>query len=123
MTKPDPNFDPVTASKDARKASKLKNAQQQLKNQQRAAANEASANPTKELNAQQKVAAETRAHRESRKGIIERELKITKTSTASMGKFDKKLEGEGKEKNVKRKVSLFPHYFLTSSRLVERSSA
>lgn len=38
--------------------------------------------------------------------MLERDLKVTKRSTASMGKFDEVLKGEGKEKNVKRKVSL-----------------
>jgi regulator of ribosome biosynthesis len=72
-----------------------KNEQQRLKNLQRAAANAAT---------QTKSAATNNSEREARKKMIERELKVTKMSTASMGKFDKKLEGEKKEKNVKRKV-------------------
>lgn len=33
-------------------------------------------------------------------------LKATKKSTASLGKFDDKLKGEGREKHVKRKVGV-----------------
>lgn len=96
----DPNFDPVAASREDRKARKLKNESQRLKNLQRAAANEATSKQ-----AAQPTAASNLAERENRKKFIERELKITKGSTASMGKFDEKLKGEQKEKNIKRKVS------------------
>lgn len=41
-----------------------------------------------------------------RKGEIDRTLAMTRTSTASMGKFDRMLEGEKKPRGVKRKV---PH--------------
>lgn len=111
----DPSFDPVAASREERKARKLKNEGQRLKNLQRAAANEAT--PVA------KTAGTNMAEREVRKKIIERELKITKTSTASLGKFDDKLKGETKEKNIKRKVRLScrsllaepPHLRLTPS--------
>mgnify|MGYP001563685705 FL=1 len=93
----DASFDPVQASKDDRKARKLKNESQRLKNMQRAAANASTSTATGATNL---------AQREVRKKVIERELKITKTSTASLGKFDDKLKGEKKEKNVKRKVRL-----------------
>lgn len=39
-----------------------------------------------------------------RKREIDRTLATTRMSTASMGKFDKKLDGEKKLKGVKRKV-------------------
>ena len=65
---------------------------------QRAAANASTSTATASTNL---------AQREVRKKVIERELKITKTSTASLGKFDDKLKGEKKEKNVKRKVRLW----------------
>lgn len=91
----DPEFDPVANSKKERKERVAKNEQQRLKNLQRAAANAAT---------QTKSAATNNTEREARKKMIERELKVTKMSTASMGKFDKKLEGEKKEKNIKRKV-------------------
>ena len=83
----------MAASREERKARKLKNEGQRLKNLQRAAANEAT--PVK-------TASSNNAEREVRKKIIERELKITKTSTASLGKFDDKLKGETKEKHVKK---------------------
>lgn len=40
----------------------------------------------------------------SRKEDIDRTLATSRSSTASMGKFDKKLEGEKKLRGVKRKV-------------------
>ena len=46
--------------------------------------------------------------REQRKGEINRTLATSRVSTASMGKFDKVLEGEKKLKGVKRKVRSLP---------------
>jgi len=43
--------------------------------------------------------------REERKKDIEKTLATTRISTASLGKFDKKLDGEKKLRGVKRKVS------------------
>lgn len=96
----DPTFDPVASAREDRKARKLKNESQQLKNQQRAAANDAASSSNK-----QPTAASNAAMRASRMKVLDRDLKITKTSTASMGKFDKVGAGEKKEKHVKRKVS------------------
>lgn len=42
--------------------------------------------------------------RDQRKEEIDTTLATTRISTASMGKFDKKLEGEKKLRGVKRKV-------------------
>lgn len=42
--------------------------------------------------------------RDQRKKEIDTTLATTRISTASMGKFDKKLEGEKKLRGVKRKV-------------------
>lgn len=95
----------MAAAREDRKARKLKNEGQRLKNLQRAAAN---------ASTQVKTAASGLAERETRKKVIERELKITKTSTASMGKFDEKLKGEVKEKNIKRKVRSRSHSSLHS---------
>lgn len=50
------------------------------------------------------AAAATPIHNTDRKKQIDRTLATTRTSTASMGKFDKTLEGEKKLKGVKRKV-------------------
>ena len=92
----DNEFDPIASLRKDRKERKAKNEGQRLKNLQRAAANAAAGEKTK---------ATALGEREQRKKIIERELKITKTSTASLGKFDDKLKGEQKEKNIKRRVS------------------
>ena len=40
--------------------------------------------------------------RAARANELERSLLVTKTSTASLGKFDKKIEGEPRVKGVKR---------------------
>ena len=53
------------------------------------------------------AAAAAPAHSADRKKQIDRTLATTRTSTASMGKFDKTLEGEKKLKGVKRKVCWF----------------
>ncbi|GAA5841036.1 hypothetical protein JCM9279_001296 [Rhodotorula babjevae] len=90
----DPNFDPRAAAKQERKARSLKNESQRLQNLQRVAANAA----------QQVQASSARtSQRDARKQEIEHTLKASKKSTASLGKFDDKLKGEGREKNIKRK--------------------
>ena len=101
----DNDFDPIAAARKDRKDRKEKNDSQRLKNLQRAAANAAEGEKTKQ---------EKLGEREKRKAIIERELKITKTSTASLGKFDENLKGEQKEKNIKRKVRT-PYSLLNST--------
>lgn len=80
----DVDFDPSKAAREARKARVAKNERQRLQNVARG-----------------QGAATTR---EERKGDIEMTLASTRVSTASMGRFDKKLEGEKKLKGVKRKV-------------------
>ncbi|KAF9232163.1 ribosome biogenesis regulatory protein-domain-containing protein [Melanogaster broomeanus] len=79
----DVGFDPVQEARTARKARVAKNERQKLQNTARAQT--------------------AREERESRKTDIERTLASTRTSTASMGKFDKKLEGDKKMRGVKRK--------------------
>ena len=68
---------------------------------------------------------EAAASREKRKGEIEKTMAATRVSTASMGRFDRKLEGEKKLRGVKRKVRLcsvfkllFFFSFFSSFRLV-----
>lgn len=75
-------YDPVKVARDERKSRVAKNDKQRLANQARAAPNE----------------------RDQRKKEIDTSLATTRISTASMGKFDKKLEGEKKLRGVKRKV-------------------
>ncbi|GAA5969678.1 hypothetical protein JCM11641_008003 [Rhodosporidiobolus odoratus] len=90
----DPNFNPVAAARAERKGHKLKNEQQRLQNLQRSAQNAAK-------QVQQNTA--KASERDKRKLVLDRELKSSKRSTASLGNFDDKLKGEGKEKNIKRK--------------------
>ena len=59
-------------------------------------------NERQRLQNQARAAAES--ERAQRKTELERTLASTRISTASMGKFDRKLEGEKKIKGVKRKV-------------------
>ncbi|KAH7907139.1 ribosome biogenesis regulatory protein-domain-containing protein [Hygrophoropsis aurantiaca] len=79
----DVDFDPVKAARDERKSRVAKNERQRLQNAARSQT--------------------AHADREERKKDIEKTLAATRVSTASMGKFDKKLEGEKKLRGVKRK--------------------
>ncbi|KAF5380651.1 hypothetical protein D9757_007021 [Collybiopsis confluens] len=81
----DLDHDPRKIARDERKDRVAKNKKQQESNLARA----------------QKAL--TSSDRESRKTELERTLSMSRTSTASMGKFDRKLEGEKKLKGVKRK--------------------
>ncbi|KAF7322445.1 Ribosome biogenesis regulatory protein [Mycena chlorophos] len=76
----DVDFDPRKAARDERKARVAKNEKQRLANVSRA---QGTANP--------------------RKAEIDKTLASSRVSTASMGKFDKKLDGEKKMRGVKRK--------------------
>ncbi|KAF7363774.1 Ribosome biogenesis regulatory protein [Mycena sanguinolenta] len=76
----DVDFDPRKVARDERKARVAKNEKQRLAN-----------------------AARAQGPREARKQEIDQTLATTRISTASMGKFDKKLEGEKKARGVKRK--------------------
>nr|VWP01800.1 AHL receptor (Quorum sensing LuxR family sensor regulator) [Ganoderma boninense] len=78
----DVDFDPAKASRDERKARVAKNEKQHQANLARQGA---SSGPS------------------DRKREIDRTLAVTRTSTASLGKFDRKLEGEKPLKGVKRK--------------------
>ena len=79
----DVDHDPRKIAREARKERIAKNLKQQTQNIARAAGN----NP-----------------RQEKKQEIEKTLAAARISTASMGKFDKKLEGEKKVRGVKRKV-------------------
>ncbi|TFK43810.1 ribosome biogenesis regulatory protein-domain-containing protein [Crucibulum laeve] len=78
----DVDFDPRKVARDERKARVAKNEKQRDQNLARAAG---------------------KGPREERKRDIEKTLATTRISTASMGKFDKKLDGEKKVRGVKRK--------------------
>ena len=88
----DVEYDPSKEARAARKAHMAKNEQQHLNNLARSQRGQATT--TKAPGALSK-----------RKGDIERTLAMTRTSTASLGKFDRMLEGEKKPRGVKRKVS------------------
>ncbi|KAK7060352.1 Rhodanese-related sulfurtransferase [Paramarasmius palmivorus] len=79
----DPDYDPRKIAKAERKERVAKNEKQKLANIARAQQADSS--------------------REERKSEIDRTLAASRISTASMGKFDKKLEGEKKLRGVKRK--------------------
>lgn len=79
----DVDFDPVQAARDERKSRVAKNERQRLQNLARAQT--------------------AQSEREQRKIELEKTLAATRTSTASMGKFDRKLEGDKKMRGMKRK--------------------
>lgn len=98
----DVDFDPAKKARDERKARVAKNERQHQQNLSRAQGGSSSAAAAPPPQAQ-------------RKKEIDRTLATTRASTASMGRFDKKLEGEKKLKGVKRKVRV-PSLYL--SRLI-----
>ena len=92
----DDDYNPAAAIKGARKQRTLKNIQQQLKN----------AGTTNSIQERQKAdAAAKREQKSQQKADLEKSLHRSRVSTASMGKFDKKLEGEPKLKGQKRKFN------------------
>jgi regulator of ribosome biosynthesis len=90
----DVDHDPRKVARDARKERIAKNEKKHVQNVARATGSTG--------------AAPSNMHpREARKNDIEKTLATTRISTASMGKFDKKLEGEKKLRGMKRKVCCF----------------
>jgi hypothetical protein len=107
----DVDYNPSKEARAARKAHMAKNEQQHLKNlarSQHGQASTATATTTKAPGALFE-----------RKGEIQRTLAMTRTSTASMGKFDRVLEGEKKTRGVKRKVKRVPHGTTSSSHVFD----
>jgi len=80
------DHDPAQEARTARKARVAKNERQRLQNL-----------------AQAEQAQVAREERQQRQTDIDHTLATTRISTASMGKFDKKLEGDKKMRGVKRK--------------------
>ena len=66
----------------------------------------------------QNIARAGASPRQERKMEIEKTLATTKISTASMGKFDKRLDGEKKIRGVKRKVRRNGKAFLFHKRRI-----
>ena len=102
------DYDPSKEARAARKAHMAKNEQQRLKNLARSQHGQASAATTKAPGALSE-----------RKGEIARTLAMTRGSTASMGKFDRMLEGEKKPRGVKRKVKHIPLNTTSSSHVLD----
>ncbi|KAI0258491.1 ribosome biogenesis regulatory protein-domain-containing protein [Gloeopeniophorella convolvens] len=84
----DVDHDPAKEARAERKARVAKNERQHLQNVARAQGGAASSGAGAQA---------------GRKGDIERSLATTRVSTASMGKFDRTLEGEKKPRGMKRK--------------------
>jgi regulator of ribosome biosynthesis len=105
------DHDPSKEARAARKAHMAKNEQQRLKNLARS------------QHGQPSTATATKAPGalSERKGEIARTLAMTRSSTASMGKFDRMLEGEKKPRGGKRKVKRIPHITTSSSRVLNAS--
>jgi len=95
---PDVDYDPRKNARDERKARVAKNEKKQQQNVARASSSAKTSNPRKEE--------------------IDRTLASTRISTASMGKFDKRLDGEKKTRGVKRKVREIFHSLNTSCMLI-----
>ncbi|KAI0832682.1 RRS1-domain-containing protein [Trametes gibbosa] len=85
----DVDYDPVKVARDERKARVAKNERQHQQNVSRAT--------------QSNGPSSTAPPIAERKKDIDRTLAVTRASTASMGKFDRKLDGEKKLKGMKRK--------------------
>lgn len=109
----DADHDPIVKLRKERKDRVDKNQRQQERNQAQAAQTTQAAKQrtgVSTLSQHQK-----KELRDSRKKELERSMLISKTATASMGKFDKKIEGEPKVKGIKRKVS--KHFYATQRAL------
>jgi regulator of ribosome biosynthesis len=112
------DFNPVSQLKKVRKEKSIQNKAQQLKNLARANAKAGKPAPLDTetafasvsnniplgKGAGTKAATNKRAERAQKMAQLDADVQRGRTSTASMGRFDKKLEGEGKEKGLKRKV-------------------
>lgn len=98
----DPEADLYSEARADKKARVEKNAAQQLRNE-REAAGESKSSKEPVLMTPQAKAAQLREERSAKKAILERDALLAQVSTASMGKFDKKIKGEAKPKGVKRK--------------------
>lgn len=108
------DYNPVAKLKKARQEKSLHNKSQQLKNIARA--NAASGKAMENTNTADSMlgqksslgakdaGARKRAEREQKMAELDADVKRGRASTASMGRFDKNLDGEGKEKGLKRKV-------------------
>jgi len=102
------DHDPIATARKARKERIEKNTRQAARNAADALAATASTTATSSTRPGVSTLsqAQKKTLREARKEELDRSMALSRTATASMGKFDKKIEGEPKIKGVKRKVSL-----------------
>lgn len=102
----DVTADPRHAARAERKARVAKNERQHAKNV--ADASNSKANPLSSLGRETGVnpsssQGEKAKARTQRKAELERSMLVSKTSTASLGRFDNKIEGEPRARGLKRK--------------------
>ncbi|WWC57501.1 uncharacterized protein I303_100033 [Kwoniella dejecticola CBS 10117] len=103
----DADLDPAKTAKAERKARIAKNEKQHAANIAAAANSAASASLSTSASSSKgkgELSQEEKKNlRERRKDELKRSMLISKTATASLGKYDGKIEGEPKAKGVKRK--------------------
>ncbi|KAI0244682.1 Rhodanese- sulfurtransferase [Massospora cicadina] len=100
----DPETDMFSRARAEKKERIKKNESQRQRNLNEASGTAATEKKAENKLAPKEVAAKLREERSARKMQLEKTAALAKVSTASMGKFDKKIEGEAKTKGVKRKV-------------------
>ncbi|WVQ73560.1 hypothetical protein IAR50_003138 [Cryptococcus sp. DSM 104548] len=104
----DADQDPAKTARAERKERINKNLKQQQANIAAAAKKSApivnlASTPGTDANSTTLSQAQKKSAREIRKSELNRSMLISKTSTASLGKFDEKIEGEPKARGMKRK--------------------
>lgn len=99
----DPETDMFSKARADKKERVKKNEAQRQRNLNEALGTAAAPKPTETKVTPKEAAAKLREERSARKVQLEKVAALAKVSTASMGKFDKKIEGEAKTKGVKRK--------------------
>lgn len=101
------DFDPAKEAKRARRQRTVQNEAQRLRNVARAEQSSARAAPSVNKGQTEyhtpQAAAKRRAERDERAKQLDQDVRRGKISTASMGKFDRALQGEEKQKGLKRK--------------------
>ncbi|WRT63136.1 uncharacterized protein IL334_000039 [Kwoniella shivajii] len=96
----DADLDPAKTAKNERKTRIAKNEKQHSANVAAASNSSAAAAASSTTGLSQE---EKKSKRDLRKNELQRSMLISKTSTASLGRFDEKIQGEPKAKGVKRK--------------------
>lgn len=97
------DLDPAKTAKNERLAKIKKNEKQRMGNMARAASSSAAATVKGGLGDANAAKLARAAAREKRKAELEADVLRSRASTASLGRFDKTLKGEAKQKGIKRK--------------------